>query len=95
VRITNVIWDEDNEEHIRTHGVEPFEVDEMLVSRRARFRHYSGARYYGFGATLGGRFLFVVLDDEGRGWVYPVTARDMSGRERRLYERMFRKGKKK
>ena len=61
-----------------------------LVSRATRFRHQSGARYYALGQTLGGRYLFVVVDDEGGGWVYPVTARDMTRRERRL----LKKGRK-
>jgi hypothetical protein len=36
----------------------------------------------------------VVFDIDG-GWVYPVTARDMTDRERRLYRKLFDKGRKK
>lgn len=93
--IDGVFWNENNEDHVKAHQVEPFEVGEVLVSRKTRFLRYSGKRYYALGSTWGGRYLLVVLDDEGGGWVYPVTARDMTRRERKLYQRLFRKGRKK
>lgn len=41
--------------------------------------------YVSLGRTLAGRYLMVVLIDEGRGVGFPVTARDMNQAERRRY----------
>jgi len=38
------------------------------------------------GPTKEGRMITVILDHEGRGKYYPVTARDTSRKERRLYK---------
>ena len=42
-------------------------------------------RYLIWGQSLSGRFLFVVLEEESKG--VPVTARDMSGSEKRAYKK--------
>jgi len=40
------------------------------------------------GPTLAGRMLAVVLDPEGAGVFYPVTARPASRKERRRYQQL-------
>lgn len=79
-------WDEDNEEHIARHGVEPAEVEEVFFFRFSVRRGRQG-RYVVLGRSAAGRHLSVVVERKGGGLVRVVTARDMSPAERRLYAR--------
>ncbi len=83
-------WDEANEEHVRDHGVEPFEVEEaVLDSAGEKLDVYSvpGERRFGLiGATEAGRILAVVYTFR-RGKTRPITARDATNREKRRYRR--------
>jgi uncharacterized DUF497 family protein len=84
MRIRAVVWDEWNEEHISRHGVDPEEVEEVLVglfappfTQRARRGTYRAL----------GRYLAVFFALRSPGRVYPITARDMDAKERRAYRR--------
>lgn len=79
-------WDDANEEHIARHGVTPAEAEELFFGRFELRRSRLG-RYLVLGRSAAGRHLAVVIDKLGAGWVRVVTARDMSGAERRLYAR--------
>jgi uncharacterized DUF497 family protein len=83
-------WTEEAEEHIALHDVTPDEVEEACTPpyalyHRGRVRRRD--RYAVLGQTDAGRHLFVVLDALGRNVYRPVTAREMTEAERRLYER--------
>jgi uncharacterized DUF497 family protein len=78
-------WDEANEAHIARHAVVPEEVEEICFGPHWALRAKGGKRRALFGQTRGGRYLMVVLELVGRGAYRPVTARDMSHRERRRY----------
>lgn len=88
-------WRDDRVEHIRRHGVVPAEVEEaVLDDRKALLERAGPARrdpsqtvYVSLGCTQAGRYLTVVLIDEGRGVGFPVTARDMTQAERRRYSK--------
>lgn len=88
-------WREDRVEHVRRHGIVPAEVEESLLEdRKALLERVGPARrdpsqivYVSLGRTQDGRYLMVVLIDEGRGVGFPVTARDMNRAERRRYSR--------
>jgi uncharacterized DUF497 family protein len=61
-------WDESNVEHIRRHGVEPEEVEEIVYedchpSRivRARRRVIREIRWAVFGQTCDGRYLVAIV----------------------------------
>jgi uncharacterized DUF497 family protein len=89
VYIREVVWDEWNEEHIARHGIDPEEVEEVLVGlfsppliQRAR-----QGSYRALGQTAGGRYLAVFFALRAPGGVYPITARDMDTKERRTYRR--------
>jgi uncharacterized DUF497 family protein len=89
MRIRAVVWDEWNEEHISRHGVDPEEVEEVLVglfappfTQRAR-----RGTYRALGQTADGRYLAVFFALRSPGRVYPITARDMDAKERRAYRR--------
>jgi uncharacterized DUF497 family protein len=83
-------WDEDNENHVLDHDVDPAEVEEaMLDPLRVVVHVYSipGERRRGVvGATDAGRILFVVYTMRGDK-VRPVTARDAERPDRRRYRR--------
>lgn len=92
MRINELIWDEWNVEHIAGHGVEPEEVEEVCVSRRRLVLRIGLSkrglrRYQVFGPTDSGRLLIVILDSVQPGKFYVVTARDMTGQEKKGYLR--------
>lgn len=85
-------WDEFNVEKIEEHGVRAFEVEEifeapyvLLRCRKKRGGRPEKRRIL-LGVTLGGRFLFLVFQDKGKGLARPISARDMESDERRMYE---------
>jgi len=81
-------WDEVNRRHIDRHGVEETEVEEVFGGRLyvRKVRH----GYTVLGATATGRRLFVVGARLEAGGFRPITARDMTPSERRLFERRAR-----
>jgi len=81
-----VEWDEESEEHIWRHQVDPEEVEEVLqgftIIRRTRKK-----RYLVLGQTFSGRYLAIVVGRKRSGKYRVVTARDMKGSERSYYKR--------
>jgi uncharacterized DUF497 family protein len=71
-------WDEENEEKVLSHGVQPEEVEQCFFNRHLRKRKPRSAdRWYLFGRTDGGRALFVVYQNRGSDLVRPITAYDL------------------
>ncbi len=91
MRITRIRWDEQSIQHVAGHKVELDEVESAVFGRRYERRGREENRYEIYGQTDEGRYLFIVLDHEGRGIFYVVTARDMEPSEKRLYRRVTRK----
>ncbi|MFQ6039895.1 MAG: BrnT family toxin [Candidatus Poribacteria bacterium] len=71
------------------HGVNSWEAEEIFFNPDAnlRIRRAQGKRYTALGRTYSGRYLFAVYRLRGKGIAEIRTARDMTQRERRLYER--------
>lgn len=86
VRIYELVWNEDNEEHVARHGVDRDEVDEV-PSNRPFITRGRGGTYRVIGQSDGGRILMVVVAPRGGGRFYVVTARDADADERRAYRR--------
>ena len=93
MKIEALIWlDDVIEKLLRKHDVSPYEVKEVLESN-PHFRfvekgHREGDNVYSaLGQTQGGRYLivFFVYKRGGRGLV--LSARDMTPRERKRYEK--------
>jgi uncharacterized protein len=84
-------WDAGNSVKIwERHGVAPGECEELFFNRPifvGEDEGHSGReeRFYALGQTDGGRRLFVVFTLRGR-MIRVISARDMSRRERKLYE---------
>jgi uncharacterized DUF497 family protein len=89
MQIRVVVWDAWNEEHIARHGVDPEEVEEMLVGLFAPpfIQRARQGTYRALGQTAAGRYLAVFFALRAPGHVYPITARDMDAKERRAYQR--------
>ena len=90
MRIDEIIWPEDRIEHIARHGVTPEEVDEVCFGKSQVRRAKSEGEnpvYYVQGQTEAGRYLLCVViqlpDVNG----YPVTAREMTVKEKRRYRK--------
>ena len=90
MRINEIIWPEDRIEHIALHKVEPYEVEEVCFGQSLIFKAKSKGEnpvYYVLGQTKTGRYLLCVIihfpDSKG----YPVTARDMTQKEKKRYRK--------
>ncbi len=87
-------WDEHNVEHIRRHGVEPEEVEEIVYEDcypcrivRVGRRGIREARWAVFGQTCAGRYLLAIVAPYSRRGVWrAVTARDMGAQAKRRYQ---------
>jgi len=77
-------WDEGNEDHILRYDVEPDEAEAVFQSRP--FIRRVGDRYEVFGQDNSGRYLFVVCVRR-HDRVRVITARPMSRKEQRFYDR--------
>jgi uncharacterized DUF497 family protein len=88
MEIWEFIWTEDRIEHIAKHHVQPEEVEEACLGHSFVQRAKSEGPnpvYYVLGQTEAGRYLFCVMIRFPDGKGYPVTARDMTQKERRRY----------
>lgn len=82
----NFEWDERNIDHTLNHNVFPDEVEEACVNK-PYVRRTADKRYLIYGITDNGRYLFVVGLNKGKGVFRPITARDLTKREKSLYKR--------
>ena len=86
--IRRLEWDEYRIDHIALHGVEPDEVWEVCTDRFHLAQRQGPNRYRMYGQSEEGRYLLVVLE-QVRNRVYrPITARDMTDRERQNFRRL-------
>lgn len=80
-------WDEGNEDKLlRCHDVSAFEAEQCFTNPNTRKRGPHGAMLM-FGATDGGRMLFLVYEQKPKGVVRVYSAREMTDGERRAYRR--------
>jgi hypothetical protein len=90
MRIDALVWPEDRIEHIARHGVTSEEVEEACFGKSLVQRAKSEGEnpvYYVLGRTEAGRYLFCVLIRFPDGSGYPVTAREMTEKEKRRYRK--------
>ena len=94
MHIRRIIWLPDIvEKNDRKHGVDPWEVEEVLsgwVTARkvARGRVQGEDVYLVLGQSQSGRYLSVFFILKSDGVVLPISARDMDRKERKLYGRL-------
>jgi uncharacterized DUF497 family protein len=93
VRISDIIWLDDFVDKLRRkHAVEPEEVEEVLAGRPYFFfaekGHLKGENIYGaFGQSREGRYLVVYFVYKADKSALILSARDMTSKDRRRYER--------
>jgi uncharacterized DUF497 family protein len=90
MRIHGFIWPDDRIEHIAGHGVTPDEVEDVCFGKSfVRRAKSQGANpvYYILGQTRAGRYLFCVVIRFPDGNGYPVTAREMTAKEKRRFRK--------
>jgi len=86
-RIEGFIWlDWVVEKLIQKHGVEPAEVEEAFFNIPYKVRKASSGKYWLYGRSDDGRYLFIVFTWVGRR-IKVISARDMTPSERRYYGR--------
>jgi uncharacterized DUF497 family protein len=90
MRINQFIWPKERIEHIARRGVTSKEMEEVCFGkswvRRARSEGENPV-YYVLGQTAAGRYLFCVVIHFPDGNGYPVTAREMTTKEKRRYRK--------
>ena len=90
MRIDRLIWPRDRIAHIARHGVSPAEVEEVCFGKPLVLRATSQGTnpvYYCLGQSSAGRYLFCVVIALPDGNGYPVTAREMTTKEKRRYRK--------
>ncbi|MEK7497742.1 MAG: hypothetical protein AAB656_02375 [Patescibacteria group bacterium] len=84
IRVKSLVWDNWNREHIKKHKVSVMEVEGLCRGTFKQQPSY-GQKVMIFGITKTGRRLTIVLSRKRPGVYYPVTARDTSKKERRMF----------
>jgi uncharacterized DUF497 family protein len=91
VKISTLIWKARFMEKIRQrHKVSMIEVEQALSARpRIQFAERGDVAgenlYRALGRTDAGRYLAVFFIDKGKGRALPISARDMTPKERKSY----------
>jgi uncharacterized DUF497 family protein len=86
--ISQVLWPQERVDHIGQHGVRPEEFEEVCFGASLVLRAKATGPnpvYYVLGETEAGRALFCVVIEFPGGRGYPITARDMTTKEKRRY----------
>lgn len=92
MRFTELLWFERFAEKIAVkHQVALGEVEEALAARplirlQERGRRRGEDLYVAYGQTRGGRYVVVFVIHKGGGVGMPISARDMTRKERKYYE---------
>ena len=81
-------WNRWNEEHIATHGVDPWSA-EYVVNHPSRGypRERGDGKYLAWGQTLSGHYLQVIYTFDPPGVVYVIHARPLTENEKRRLRR--------
>jgi len=79
-----LVWDAWNKDHIKKHGVTVAEAEEAYHYEVGRTDSYDGRQMF-FGVTKKRRLITVAVSYKKQRRPYPVSARIMSKKERRMY----------
>jgi len=86
LKIKSFEWDDANVAHVGRHGVSPDEAEEVFIGSPKVFKSRLG-RYVALGKSFFGRYLFVVFDFIGKKTARVITARNMTQKEKRLFNK--------
>jgi hypothetical protein len=79
-------WNDSNIEHIGDHGLQDYEVEEVILFGKPIYLKGRDNTYYAYGVTENGRYLFIVFKTKASATIRVITARDMVHKERRYYK---------
>ena len=83
MRIEDLIWENGgNVDHISRHNVTPDEVEEVCFSEYL-YRQETSQKYILSGQSLSGRYLNVVVERIHKGLFRPITAFEMSEKDKK------------
>jgi uncharacterized DUF497 family protein len=74
MRFVHVIWNDENEQHIADHGLDPEDVEYVLENASADAFSRSSGRRCCFGFTPDGDYIIVMYDEIDEHTIYPITA---------------------
>lgn len=82
--------------HAYRHGIEEYEVEDVLLDGRVEDRESRDGLRSAIGQTRGGRYLRIIYrEDQEAGRITVITAYDLSGSSRRAYRsRQRRRGRR-
>ncbi len=86
IYIDSFEWDDSNIEHISRHGIRDYEVEESILFDKPVYLRGRDGRYYAYGVTEDGRYLFIVCAAKGAGTIRVIMARGMSKKEKAYYK---------
>lgn len=86
MKIAALDWNRKNVEHLAKHRVSAAEVEEVVFEDAPFVTKGSWGRYYVYGQTSSGRYLFMVIALLGNHRARVITARDMIKREGQYYQ---------
>ncbi len=93
--IEYLYWkDHITEKIIAKHGVTPEEVEEVIYEGNPDVRKTGKNRYLVWGLSCSGRYLLIVLEDESAGVYIPITARDMTKKEKSAFKKIKKRHEK-
>jgi len=87
VYIDNFDWDDKNIEHISYNSVQDFEVEEVILFDKPVYSRGRENKYYAYGITSSGRYLFIVFVTKGNATIRVITAREMEKKEKVYYKK--------
>lgn len=86
MKIDDLEWDEANVEHVGGHSVTPAEVEDVCFGEHMATRGEHD-RYVLYGQTGNGRYLKVILQRQKGNVFRPVTAFEMTERQKRAFRK--------
>ena len=84
MRIKRLNWDKRNVFHVARHGITVKDVEDVCSGKHIARKVKD--RYLIFGETEARRYIFIVLEKTGDNF-RPITARDMSESEKKIYKK--------
>ena len=87
MRIKKLKWDKRNILHIARHGITVKDVEDVCSGRHIARKVKN--RYLIYGETEARRYIFIVLEKTEDNF-RPITARDMSESEKKIYKKKMK-----
>lgn len=86
MKISKLVWDEWNIDHISRHNVEPDEVEEVCEGKNL-FKKWQNRTYRVIGQAENGRYITIFLAPRPGNSYYPITARNSTDKERKSFKK--------